>query len=248
MSRLGCKKINSATKKKLLRTNPKKINYDSKNNQLKEHLSLIESFSQEDFLQYENLINKFSSGQGTINNMFQYMDNQGIISGPSRTLAEIRLNNRYLHQKIIQQLRSRWYDYNTFHKDKVKNNSNLFWQVMVNKLSRSQKERKIHLSEKWQGDEGKAELKNFLIKLFEKQEGKCALSGVPIVLELGKNRPLPNKCSLDRINSNNGYTQQNVWFVAWWVNQMKMDQTMDDFKERVLLLAKSFKKLDINSK
>jgi hypothetical protein len=239
--KLGSKKISFNTKKTLLRSKPRVLKSKPSLNSCQEYFPLIQSFKQTDFVEYELLCKKFGPGQKRIK-MLEYLDKKGIIDGPCRELAEIRNKDLYLHQKLIQQLRYIWYNIDGYRKDIVNNNPDLFWDRMTTHLLRATKERNIYLSEKWQGPEGKAELKKFLINLYNKQEGKCAISGEPLLLQHGKNRPLPGKCSLDRINSENGYTRQNVWFVAWWVNQMKMDMPMDVFKARIKLLSEVFNK------
>lgn len=66
----------------------------------------------------------------------------------------------------------------------------------------------------------------FAAKLFEHQEGKCALSGVDISLK----RP-GQTASLDRKNSLKGYTEENVQWVHKSVNLMKWDLGEDEFIE-----------------
>ena len=47
------------------------------------------------------------------------------------------------------------------------------------------------------------------------------------------------KCSLDRIDSEKGYTEDNVRFVCWAVNQMKADRTDEEFKFWIETLYKA---------
>jgi hypothetical protein len=67
-------------------------------------------------------------------------------------------------------------------------------------------------------------------ELFEKQGGKCALSGVALVIArdtkglLEKNQT----ASLDRIDSSKGYTIDNIQWVHKDLNIMKMDMTEND--------------------
>lgn len=57
-------------------------------------------------------------------------------------------------------------------------------------------------------------------KLFEKQNKKCALSGLP--LEFPKDRnPHGGTASLDRIDSNGNYTTDNVQWVHKDINRLK---------------------------
>lgn len=68
-------------------------------------------------------------------------------------------------------------------------------------------------------------------KQFEKQEGRCALTGWPLVIRHsshGKNR---RTASLDRIDSHKGYDPGNIQWVHKDVNQMKWTLTNSRFIE-----------------
>ncbi len=62
----------------------------------------------------------------------------------------------------------------------------------------------------------------FLWKLYEKQGRKCALSGVPISFSPTNKRREEGTISLDRIESDKGYTRSNVQWLHKNVNLMKM--------------------------
>ena len=62
--------------------------------------------------------------------------------------------------------------------------------------------------------------------LWNKQDGKCALSGISMTYEMGKGR-VPTNISIDQIEPSGGYTIQNIQLVCMAVNQMKSDLTMD---------------------
>lgn len=70
-------------------------------------------------------------------------------------------------------------------------------------------------------------------KLFEKQKGKCALTGID--LYCGKSvrefKAGLNTASLDRINSSCGYTKNNIQWVHKVINNMKQELSQSDFKE-----------------
>ena len=71
----------------------------------------------------------------------------------------------------------------------------------------------------------------FISELLEKQNGKCALTGLLIIMSpLSKNR-CNNTASLDRINSNDGYIEGNVRWVHKDVNLMKNQFSDIRFKE-----------------
>lgn len=71
-------------------------------------------------------------------------------------------------------------------------------------------------------------------KLFQEQNGKCALSGEEIILDpqysehctRGKNK---QTASLDRIDSKRGYCEDNVQWVHLILNRMKSDLEQSDF-------------------
>ncbi len=63
-------------------------------------------------------------------------------------------------------------------------------------------------------------------ELYEKQERKCALSGLPIGFGTERRR---NTASLDRIDSSKGYTEDNVQWVHKTINIMKQASSDDEF-------------------
>lgn len=68
-------------------------------------------------------------------------------------------------------------------------------------------------------------------KQFEKQGGICAISGVEIKFSI-KNKQLnaeQNTASLDRIDSNKGYTIDNIQWLHKNVNIMKMHLSQEEF-------------------
>lgn len=88
-----------------------------------------------------------------------------------------------------------------------------------------------------------AESRNILFNLtienisniFEKQEGKCALSSQPISFKF-------HTASLDRIDSEEGYNISNVQFIHKDINLMKNDLDEDYFLVLCSLIAKKFDK------
>jgi len=79
----------------------------------------------------------------------------------------------------------------------------------------------------------------FLMGLLEIQDGKCAISGLPMLTTTHRDecpegkRCNPNKLSIDRIDSSYGYTENNVQLVRWIANSMKMDMTGEEYKEEI---------------
>jgi len=71
----------------------------------------------------------------------------------------------------------------------------------------------------------------YLNRLWSKQMGRCALSGVPLTLAevespLGRSK---KTASLDRIDSSKGYVEGNLQFVHKIVQRMKMDLNQEEF-------------------
>lgn len=69
--------------------------------------------------------------------------------------------------------------------------------------------------------------KEYLKELWDKQNGKCAISGIEMTFEQYKGR-IPTNVSIDQINPKNGYTIGNIQLVCMAVNQMKSDLKIDE--------------------
>jgi len=90
------------------------------------------------------------------------------------------------------------------------------------------------LLERWHGMKDRAIKKNFELNisldeiktLWNKQEGKCAISGIDMTYIFNGGR-IPTNVSIDRIDSSRGYTIDNIQLVCMAVNQMKNDLSMD---------------------
>lgn len=67
----------------------------------------------------------------------------------------------------------------------------------------------------------------YLLNLYEKQNGLCAISGVNMTYLAGKGRVFTN-VSIDRIDSNKGYLRGNVQFVCDIVNIMKSNMSHEE--------------------
>ena len=82
----------------------------------------------------------------------------------------------------------------------------------------------------------------FLWKLYEKQDGLCALTGVPIVLTaLIKNQNVDwdvVTASLDRIQNDGGYTTDNVQWVHKTINRLKNNYSLEELLYWSKLLLK----------
>lgn len=68
----------------------------------------------------------------------------------------------------------------------------------------------------------------FIHSLWDRQGGKCAVTGMPMTHERGNGRKWTN-ASLDRIDSSVGYTEENVRLVCVAINLMKNNMSHDEF-------------------
>lgn len=98
---------------------------------------------------------------------------------------------------------------------------------------------RLESAAKRRGHEFKISIKQ-IWELYEKQKRKCALSGTPIIIDkhFGK-RTGKQTASLDRINSDLGYINENIQWVHKDVNIMKMDMPQDKFLEWTKMIAKN---------
>lgn len=69
--------------------------------------------------------------------------------------------------------------------------------------------------------------KEYLKELWDKQKGKCAISGLDMTFEQGNGR-ISTNLSIDQINPKEGYTIGNIQLVCMAINQMKSDLNMDE--------------------
>lgn len=67
---------------------------------------------------------------------------------------------------------------------------------------------------------------DYLLKLWNNQNGKCALSGIEMTYELNKGRTHTN-VSIDKIDRTKGYTIGNIQLVCMACNQIKSDMPED---------------------
>lgn len=69
---------------------------------------------------------------------------------------------------------------------------------------------------------------DYLFYLWNKQNGKCALTGMDMTYKFYEGRVNSN-LSIDRIDSSKGYTKDNVQLVCMVANQMKNDLSLEEF-------------------
>lgn len=68
----------------------------------------------------------------------------------------------------------------------------------------------------------------YIQEMLDKQECKCCYSGVPFYNDKKDKMTYP---TIDRIDSNKGYEVGNVCICTWFVNTMKSNLTIDQFKD-----------------
>lgn len=78
----------------------------------------------------------------------------------------------------------------------------------------------------------------FIYELFLQQNKKCAISGLELVFADTHAKKTDTTASLDRIDSNEGYTKKNVQWVHKTVNSMKNDMTDNEFINWCKIISK----------
>lgn len=66
-----------------------------------------------------------------------------------------------------------------------------------------------------------------IVTLWNKQNGKCAISGIEMTYELQKGRT-PTNVSIDKIDRTKGYVPENIQLVCMACNQMKSDMSEEE--------------------
>jgi len=85
----------------------------------------------------------------------------------------------------------------------------------------------------------------FVCSLFESQQGRCQVSGLPLQGDYTHEdhphgpiwRPLRRTASLDRVDSHKGYVKGNVVLVHILVNMAKRDMSFDEFVQMCRAVA-----------
>lgn len=73
------------------------------------------------------------------------------------------------------------------------------------------------------------ELAAYVLELYDRQKGRCAISGIELQHDVGaKDRELV--CSLDRIDSAGHYERGNLQVVCCFVNRWKSDSSDEEFR------------------
>jgi hypothetical protein len=91
-------------------------------------------------------------------------------------------------------------------------------------VERTVKDKRLLMSE--------SELVPFLDALLSEQDGKCAITGLPLQYKGDCDDP-EMLCSVDRIDSNGHYEKDNIQIVCWFVNRWKNDDDDENFRRLI---------------
>jgi hypothetical protein len=195
--------------------------------------SLINAIQPADYQIYMNYYNAY----GTPGRKRQFMLNKMVqdgINGIPLQLATIRVNDLYEHQRIMQMLKLRWtrlYDYTT---DRDNISTEKFWDAVSVKVYNLNTEGKAFLYPAWDPLISRIALAEYLTHLYDTQKGKCKLTNQQLMPLKGASEN--EKCAIVLIDSNLGYVPNNIILVAEWVKDLLGDYTLDQFKQKLLLL------------
>jgi len=82
-----------------------------------------------------------------------------------------------------------------------------------------------------------------LMDLYERQSGRCAVSGVKFTWTTnGDGKKLPTSISLDRIDNDKGYEIENLRLVCWQVNVFKNCWSDDQMFNMALAIVANMKR------
>jgi hypothetical protein len=82
---------------------------------------------------------------------------------------------------------------------------------------------------------------NYLVKVWNNQNGLCAYTKVPLILPSYKNYKSTSynyKASIDRIDSTKGYEIGNIQFISYTMNNLKSNMSSGEVQEFISLLHK----------
>lgn len=84
--------------------------------------------------------------------------------------------------------------------------------------------------------------REFLNELFDKQNGLCYYTNLPMLKDIRNSDNNNDSVSIDRYDSSKGYIPGNVVLCRWIVNRMKNDIEFDQFLQIVSDIHKNFNK------
>jgi hypothetical protein len=236
----GSKNLSTSESARLKRDNPVKVNNYKSRTLSQDQIDLINSFDKQSFETYFKFYKKWGLQNNSRSNLINdlLMSN---VTGPAITLANLRLADNYIAQKVWACIKYRWTDNEAVKITKFNQDPEKFWAKMSYQIQKRCEKDGKPLDPDWIGADGRKKLVTYLKELFVQQQGLCCISRQPMLLELGSlrnnnNQRLSNKCSPDRIDSSKGYEKDNIQLTTWWVNSWKSDLTLEEFYDRIDLI------------
>lgn len=96
-----------------------------------------------------------------------------------------------------------------------------------------------HIKNKNLGFDDQSQLEAYILKVFDDQEGLCAVTEIPMQLD-NEDEDKNLRCSLDRIDSSKHYEPGNLQIVCRFINNWKSDGGEVEFR-RLIQLVRSYK-------
>ena len=197
-----------------------------------DHTNFVETVTLEDFQKIEEWKSLFGIG-GRPTKVNKEIARQDIQNQPEhlRWWLELRFTDRFLFRKIYQMIQ---YRYSTLHDHFLErnwNNDTKYRNLAQGVVNRAER---CGVYFEWQ--DNRSAVVEYLKQLYDHQEGLCAISKIPMTFD----RKCENAVSVDRIDSTIGYQPDNIHLTCWWVNRMKFDLELNDFKNKIKVLAESF--------
>ena len=198
------------------------------------HKEFVESITLQDFLDLEEWMKYFGNGgRPTKENAMLAEADISNYNENLQTLMRIRFTDKFQFRKFYQMIR---YRYTDLHELVVENNWNedTKWRLLATGVVQSAVKGRCTIHNEWENN--RPMVVEFLKQLYQEQQGKCAISNLPMTFD----RNCEHTVSVDRIDSNIGYHPDNIHLTCWWVNRMKFDWHLEDFRNKVKLLSDSF--------
>jgi len=197
-----------------------------------EHTEFIDSITLEDFLDLKEWMKYFGNGGRPTkeNAMLAEAD----IINYNENLQKImwlRFTDRFQFRKFYQMVRYRYTDL----QERIVElnwNEDTKWRNLANCILARSSNHTVYQ----ECIDNRLLVIEFLKQLYQEQDGKCAISNLPMNFD----RKNEGSVSVDRIDSTIGYQPDNIHLTWWWVNRMKFDWELEDFRSKVKLLSDSF--------
>jgi len=232
--------------KSLRRNKPKTIRKYS-STFVEQYKHLIDGFSKEEYAEYEHIFLRFARRK--VEFLLTYVQ-QNNYTGVIAEMALLRTTDLIAHQRVLGRVRHRWTNLYEHQVENLNGNIDQLWiniarSVQSNSKSRADKA----IYKEWEGKKGLPVLVQYLKDLYEKQGGKCAITGESMLLTVDTSRRMTKeKCSVDRKFSTKGYVPGNIWLVSYWVNIMKSDMTIKEFWNKAKVMSDAYHNRNLRHK